>query len=91
MDRIMATVIPPERPPTISDDGPLKRVHFRLWQIVLTAGTILVTGWFFTLGAVPGIIALLFAKHILVAVLAMGLHLPPPARPDANPGAPPDG
>ena len=79
---MMATVIPPLPPPTVSDDNPLQRIHFRLWQIVLTAGTILVTAWFFTLGPVPGIIALLFAKHILVAILAMGLHLPPPKRTD---------
>ena len=78
----MATVTPPLPPPTVSDEGPLQRVHFRLWQIVLTAFTILLTGWFFTMGAVPGIIALLFAKHVLVAILAMGLHLPPAQKPN---------
>ncbi|HWY86833.1 MAG TPA: hypothetical protein VNX28_08915 [Gemmataceae bacterium] len=77
----MATMVPPVPPPTLSDESPVQRVHFRLWQIVLTAITILVTGWFFTLGAIHGIIALLFAKHILVAILAMGLHLPPPKTP----------
>jgi hypothetical protein len=86
-NEIMATVIPPQPPPTVSDESPLQRVHFRLWQIVLTAVTILLTGWFFTLGAVPGIIALLFAKHVLVALLAMGLHLPPRQQP----GPPPPG
>jgi len=74
----MATVIPPLPQPTLSDENPLRRVHFRLWQIVIASVTVFVTGWFFTLGAVPGIIALLFAKHVLVAILAMGLHLPPP-------------
>jgi hypothetical protein len=72
----MSTVVPPLPPPTVSDESPLQRVHFRLWQIVLTAATILITAWFFTVGPIPGIIALLFAKHVLVAVLAMGLHLP---------------
>ena len=73
----MATVVPPVTPPTFSDESPLRRVHFRLWQIVLTAATIFLTAWFFTIGPIPGIIALLVAKHVLVAVLAMGLHLPP--------------
>jgi hypothetical protein len=81
----MATVIPPLPPPTVSDESPLQRVHFRLWQIVLTAVTIVVTGWFFTLGPIPGIIALLFAKHVLVAILAMGLHLPPLKKPGQPP------
>jgi hypothetical protein len=77
----MATVVPPPAP-TVSDEGPLQRVHFRLWQIVLAAVTVIVTGWFFTFHVVAGIIALLFAKHILVAILAMGLHLPPPKKPE---------
>lgn len=81
----MATVIPPAPLSTLSDEGPLQRVHFRLWQIALAAGTVLITGWFFTLGPVPGIIALLFAKHILVAILAMGLHLPPSKRNESPP------
>ena len=76
----MATVIPPLTPPTRSDDGPLKRVHFRLWQIALTAITVLLTAWFFTFGPIPGVIALLVAKHVLVAILAMGLHLPGPPK-----------
>jgi hypothetical protein len=77
----MPTEVPPVPPVTLSDEGPLRRVHFRLWQIVMTALTILGTAWCFTLGALPGIIAVLFAKHILVAVLAVGLRLPPQERP----------
>src|SRR6202035_2197624 len=46
----MATQIPPLPPPIVSDEGPLQRVHFRLWQIVMTGVTILLTAWFFTLG-----------------------------------------
>lgn len=79
-DGIMANAILPPQPAALGDEGPLQRVHFRLWQIVMTGGTILLTGWFFSLGAVPGIIALLFAKHVLVAILAVGLHLPPPKK-----------
>ncbi len=78
--KTMAILNPPVPPPTTGDENPLQRVHFRLWQISLTAATILLTGWFFTIGAIHGIIALLFAKHILVAILAMGLHLPPPKK-----------
>ena len=83
----MATELPPLPPPTVSDEGPLQRIHFRLWQIVITAVTVFITGWFFTLGPVPGIIALLFAKHVLVAILAMGLHLPPQKKVEPDPPA----
>ncbi len=76
----MATVKPPSKPPTLSDDGPLRRVHFRIWQVALTAITVFLTAWFFTFGPIPGVIALLVAKHVLVAILAMGLHLPGPPK-----------
>ena len=33
----------------------------------------LITGWVCTLGIIPAIIALMVAKHILVAILVMGL------------------
>ena len=75
----MATITPPPPPTVVGDEVPLRRVQFRLWQIVMTAVTILLTGWFFTIGPVPGIIALLFAKHVLVAIYAAGLHLRPQA------------
>ncbi len=81
----MPTEIPPLPPPTANEEGPLQRVHFRLWQIVMTGATILLTAWFFTLGVLPGLIALLFAKHVLVAILAMGLHLPPRRTTDPAP------
>jgi hypothetical protein len=45
----------------------------RLWQLLLTALTVLITGWFCTLGWVPAILALMVAKHVLVAILVMGL------------------
>ena len=71
----MANTIPP--PVRLSDDHPLQRIRFRLWQIVMTVLTVLITGWFFTIHIVPGIIALFIAKHVLVAILAAGLGLPP--------------
>jgi hypothetical protein len=58
---------------TVADYDGLERVHFRLWQIMVTAVTVLFTGWCFTLGPVPAIIAIMVAKHVLVAVLVMGM------------------
>ena len=71
----MSRLAPPPAPPTVAlaDDDRLKRVHFRLWQLVMTALTVLITGWFCTFGAIPAILALMVAKHVLVAILAMGL------------------
>jgi hypothetical protein len=71
---------PPLKPPpgiaTMDEHSPLRRVHFRLWQISLSGVTVLVTGWSFTLGPMVGIAATFLAKHILVAILAAGLDLP---------------
>ena len=66
---------PPAVPPiAVADPAPLRRLHFRLWQIAMTALTIILCGWFFWLGIIPGIIALFFAKHVLVAILvAVGM------------------
>lgn len=77
---------PPQkpRPVDLGDDGDLRRVHFtlRLWS--LTGVTILITAWLSTLGLVPAILAIVTAKHVLVAILAMGLGIdarkPAPVR-----------
>ena len=71
----MMKMAPPETPPRVAlgDDDGLSRVHFRLWQLMMTAVTILITTWFCTLGWIPAILALMVAKHILVAILVMGL------------------
>jgi hypothetical protein len=71
----MSQLAPPPAPPIVAvgDDGRLKRVNFHLWQLIMTALTILITGWFCTFGAIPAILALMVAKHILVAILVMGL------------------
>jgi hypothetical protein len=71
----MSQLAPPPAPPTVAlgDDDRLKRVHFRLWQLIITAATILITGWFCTFGIIPAILSLMVAKHILVAILVMGL------------------
>jgi hypothetical protein len=71
----MARLAPPPPPPRVAlaEDDRLRRVHTRLWQLLLTALTVLITAWFCTLGAVAAVLALLVAKHVLVAILVMGL------------------
>ena len=73
-------LLTPPRPPvtvTMDDDG-LRRLHFRLWQILMTMFTVLLTTWFVTFGVIPAIIALMVAKHVLVAILVQGLDQPGP-------------
>ena len=71
----MARLAPPQPPArvTLADDDGLNRIRTRFWQLWLTALTVLATAWFCTLGWVPAIIALVVAKHVLVAILMMGL------------------
>jgi hypothetical protein len=72
----MMIALPPNLPPRIAsmDEIPrLRRVRFRLWQIALSAVTVLVAGWCFTLSTFVGVVATLVAKHVLVAVIAAGL------------------
>jgi hypothetical protein len=73
----------------VGDDDSLRRLQFRLWQLSMTALTVLVTAWFITLGPVWAIIALVTAKHILVAILCMGLQLYPQYKGEKD--APPAG
>lgn len=77
----MITAAPPPTSPTMStggDDG-LGRLRMRLMQTTATVATIVGTGWFCTLGAIPAIIALMVAKHVLVAILLLGLGVDQPA------------
>lgn len=71
----MAQLAPPRMPPLVAlkDDDGLRRLRFRLWQVLMTTLTVLATAWACTLGWVAAIIALLIAKHVLVAILVMGL------------------
>jgi len=75
---------PPRLPMTVAlaDDGGLRRVHFRIWQWTMSLVTILATAWFFTLGVIPGIIAVVVAKHVLVAILVAGLAINTSHQPD---------
>jgi hypothetical protein len=74
----MAMMAPPQPPPlvTFADGDGMKRVRFRLWQILMAAATIFVTTWFCTFGIIPAILALMVAKHVLVAILIMGMDMP---------------
>lgn len=76
----MSVAAPPQQPNqvVVHDDGS-RRIYFRLWQVMLTLITVLVTAWFCTLmnwssplGALPGLVALMIAKHVLVAILMQG-------------------
>jgi hypothetical protein len=87
----MAHLAPPEPPRRVmvSDDDGLRRLHFRLWQVLMTTATVLVTVWFITLGPLPAILALVVAKHVLVAILIMGLDIYPTYKGEQVPPTPP--
>ncbi|HJT78368.1 MAG TPA: hypothetical protein VJ739_14285 [Gemmataceae bacterium] len=78
----MARLAPPLPPVRVglAEDDRLRRVHLRLWQLLLTALTVLITAWFCTLGPISAVLALLTAKHVLVAILVMGLGVDAPAK-----------
>jgi hypothetical protein len=71
----MAQLAPPQSPPALAfDEGDsIRRLRFRLWQVLLTTLTILATAWACTFGWIAAIVALMIAKHVLVAILVMGL------------------
>lgn len=73
-------IAPPLPPLRIGhgDEGHLARLKRRMWQVNLSAAIVVATAWCFTLGSIPGIIALVVAKHLLVAILAMGLGVDAP-------------
>jgi len=76
----MIEIAPPKPPLRIAlgDDDGLAKLHLRLWQVWLTFLTILATVWCMTLGPIPGILAVVVAKHVLVAILVMGLGVDAP-------------
>ena len=83
----MSRLVPPRVPPrvTVGDDDSLRRLQFRLWQVFMTMLTVLATTWFITLGPIPAIIALAVAKHVLVAILVMGLDIYPKYKGEQDP------
>ena len=77
---MMHIVAPPEPPTLVALDDHDHRdwLHRRLWQIWLTLVTVLITTWLCMLGPIPAVLALVTAKHVLVAILAMGLNIDRP-------------
>jgi hypothetical protein len=69
----MSYVAPPPPPVAVLDEDPRAHIYFRLWQIVVSAVTVAATAAFFMLHPIAGILAIIVAKHVLVAVLASGL------------------
>lgn len=71
----MATIAPPPAPPFAStgDDDRMRRFRKRLTLVMAASVTVVATGWSCTLGILPAILALMVAKHVLVAILMMGL------------------
>ena len=86
-------IAPPPSPPRVAqaDGDGLQSLYFRLWLLMLTALTVLVTAWFCSLGPIPAILAIMVAKHFLVAFLVMGLGVDKPREADAwRPGTAPE-
>jgi hypothetical protein len=71
----MSLVAPPRLPPLVAlgDNDKFKRLRFRMWQVLATTLTILATAWACTFGWIAAILAIMIAKHVLVAILVMGL------------------
>jgi hypothetical protein len=71
----MAVIAPPPAPPAVggADDNRMRRFRRRLTLVMAASVTVVATGWACTLGVWSAIISLMVAKHILVAILMMGL------------------
>jgi hypothetical protein len=82
----MIQMAPPSLPPRIAldDNDGLRRLRLGLWQWSWTMVTVLATAWVCTLGWIPGIIAIFTAKHVLVAILVMGLGVDSPRNLDGK-------
>jgi hypothetical protein len=69
---------PPPRAVTVGDNDGMSRFRMRVVQVTATTVTVLVTAWVCTLGAIPAILGLMVAKHVLVAILVMGIGVDGP-------------
>ena len=73
----MSRLIPPRKTLALGYDSEgVRRVQFRIWQILMAGITLILSAWFCSFGVFPAIITLMVAKHVLVAVLVVGLDLP---------------
>jgi hypothetical protein len=79
----MSVLAPPPSPPRLDlgDDDRMKRYRLRITQTVATLVTLVSTAWVCTFGAIPAILALMIAKHILVAILLMDSGMETPTAP----------
>jgi hypothetical protein len=79
----MSQLMPPAPPAVVfaGDDDRHERLHFRMFQLMTATLTILVAVWLTTFGSpLVTILTWVTVKHILVAVLMMGLHTYPRYR-----------
>ncbi len=78
----MAVLAPPPRPPNLAldDNDGARKFRLRVTQVFATIVTVLATGWVCTFGIIPAIVGLSVAKHVLVAVLIMGLGVDAPTK-----------
>lgn len=76
----MNAMLPPAPPRYIdlADGGGSRRLQRRLQQVTLAAATVFITAWCVTLGSVAAVVSLAVAKHVLVAILVMGLEVDAP-------------
>jgi hypothetical protein len=76
----MASMAPPPAPPRVAtgDNDGVRKFRLRTTQVSATLATLLATAWVCSLGPIPAIIALVTAKHVLVAILIMGLGVDAP-------------
>jgi hypothetical protein len=71
----MMELAPPQAPRVGLADRPGGRTHRNLRLIIYTAVTVFLTAWFCTMGPIPAILAIVVAKHVLVAILLLGLGI----------------
>ena len=78
----------PPLPPIVAVDD-FDRRRFRMRSVKLTAAfvTVVLSGWLFTFGMLPGVLGLLVAKHMLIAIylVGSGIHDPRMLPPQPNP------
>ena len=71
MAQLTPPLTPPLPPKPTYGDLPAQHIEFRLWQIVMSAATIVLAGWFFTLNPIAGIIASFFAKRSRIGLIVV--------------------